>query len=244
MKRRSGVEREVGRDKRSAVSGACLLFKTPGLDFCTMFSNNFVVIATVSVALSTLPHAHARKFNVVNKCSYTIWPGVYTGNTANGKPDGVAANGGWQLNAGQSSTFNVPDAWVSARIWGRTSCDFGKTDVSACSTGSCIGGLHCTQPGIPPVSLAEFTLIPSGQDNYDVSNVDGSNVPVSITASGCPTADCSANLNANCPDALKVKDSAGATVGCKSACLALGGDSNCCTGAHNTRQTCPTSGGK
>lgn len=44
--------------------------------------------------------------------------------------------------------------------------------------------------GIPPVTVAEFTLAQNGQDNYDVSNVDGSNLPMTITASGCPTASC------------------------------------------------------
>lgn len=209
-----------------------------------MFPQSSILAFALLCSLTSLPLGHARTLTVKNNCKSTLWPGIYTGNTANGKPDGVAANGGWQLNAGASSTFNVPDAWTSARIWARTSCDFSKQDVSACTTGSCIGGLHCTQPGIPPVTLAEFTLIPSGQDNYDVSNVDGSNVPISITANGCPKADCSVDLNAQCPSALQYKDKSGKVVGCKSACLALGGDSNCCTGSHNTRPTCPTGGGE
>jgi Thaumatin family len=55
-------------------------------------------------------------------------------------------------------------------------------------------------------------------------------------------AGCYVDLNPNCPADLRLKNSQGVTVGCKSACLAHGGASNCCTGAHDTRATCPTSG--
>lgn len=93
-------------------------------------------------------------------------------------PDGIASSGGWEQAAYSTVTFNVPNLWSAARIWGRTECNFSKPDVQACATGSCIGGLHCKNPGIPPVTLAEFTLNggvdnPNGIDNYDVSLVDG-----------------------------------------------------------------------
>lgn len=73
--------------------------------------------------------------------------------------------------------------------------------------------------GIPPVTVAEFTLFPQGQgtDNYDVSNVDGSNLPMIITTDNtdCPQAGCPVDLNANCPDPLRVYDPAGSVVACK-----------------------------
>jgi hypothetical protein len=44
--------------------------------------------------------------------------------------------------------------------------------------------LKCGEPGVPPVSLAEFTLVEFGnppyEDFYDVSLVDGANVPMQI----------------------------------------------------------------
>ena len=55
--------------------------------------------------------------------------------------------------------------------------------------------------GVPPASLAEFTLSvnPSVPDNYDVSLVDGYNLPMSITNNkGCHKADCPVDLGPNC----------------------------------------------
>ncbi|PWN34332.1 thaumatin-like protein [Meira miltonrushii] len=199
------------------------------------------MMALALAAIASL-QVDARLFTVTNKCSYTIWPAVYTGNTAQGTPSGIASQGGWQLDAGQSSSFGVPDNWQASRIWGRSECDFSKPDVSSCATGSCIGGLHCTQPGIPPATLAEFTLSQQGQDNYDVSLVDGANIPMAITANGCHTASCPINLNPNCPAPLQTKDASGNIVGCLSACKALGGDNNCCSGADDTPAKCPSSG--
>lgn len=219
----------------------------------------FLILLCSSYTLS-------RTITVVNKCSQTIWPvshrkqscvrgalltdlyyrslqGVYTGNAANGKPGGIAANGGFQLNAGASVSFTVPDTWTSARLWGRTGCDFSKQDVVSCSTGSCLGGMNCNQPGIPPVTLAEFTLA-ENVDHYDVSNVDGSNLPMSITGPGCATGSCPADLNPGCPGELQVKDGSGKIVGCYSSCKKLGGETNCCSGAHNTPQSCPSNGGE
>lgn len=70
----------------------------------------------------------------------------------------------WEAPAGNTTSFTVPDNWKSGRIWvhlqffnylirfvnllmyrhkGRRDCDFSKPAVSACSTGSCNGGLLC-----------------------------------------------------------------------------------------------------
>nr|KYP44762.1 Thaumatin-like protein [Cajanus cajan] len=76
---------------------------------------------------------------------------------------------------------------------------------------------------------------------YDVSLVDGFNLPVSMkplcvgvdpgadTGANCGVAGCEANLNVYCPSALVVKSN-GKVVGCKSACLAAKTDRYCCTG--------------
>lgn len=55
-----------------------------------------------------------------------------------------------------------------------------------CGTADCGSGqVACNGAGaVPPATLAEFTLVPDGQDVYDISNVDGFNLPVSITPDG------------------------------------------------------------
>lgn len=132
----------------------------------------------------------------------------------------------------------------SGRIWARTGCTFkGKP----CATGDCGGGaVDCPQgsTGATPVTLAEFTLAGSGQDNYDVSSVDGVNLPISLVPSGgCPVGACETDLVAQgCPDpSLQVKDADGRVVGCNTACNAdihAGKDTSnslsCCTGSHDT----------
>ena len=102
---------------------------------------------------------------------------------------------------------------------------------------------------MPPATVAEWTLGDGqGLDNYDVSLVDGYNLPMRITNNvGCPVADCPVDLGPNCPDNLKGPfDSSGFPVGCKSACLVDPNPSNspaCCSGQWSGGpQDCPSSG--
>lgn len=216
-------------------------------------------MAKLSVALLAFAAvASARTFTVKNNCPYTVWPAVYTTPLpGNGYPD---VETGWEAPSGHVKTFTAPDNWRSGRIWGRTGCDFSTSlpGSTQCQTGACNGGLLCdpqTGTGVPPASLAEWTLGGTppndgdGVDWYDVSLVDGSNIPLRIEpTSGCPVADCPADLNNGCPDPLAARDPSGNVIGCKSACLAnldgnTGGDSPlCCSGSHNTPATCPPSG--
>ncbi|KAH9931506.1 thaumatin-like protein [Fomitopsis serialis] len=190
-----------------------------------------------------------RTFTVVNNCDYTIWS-YFTGagTSAPTYPTG------WEAAAGTSVTFSVPEDWNSGRIWGRRDCDFSASSdpSTSCADGGCNGGLECAKTGgRPPATVAEFTLGADGTDNYDVSLVDGFNLPMSVTNNvNCAVADCPVDLNANCPTEIKGPyDSSGNAVGCKSACEAnLDGDQsnspNCCSGSYNTPATCPSSGVK
>ncbi|TVU31319.1 hypothetical protein EJB05_23001, partial [Eragrostis curvula] len=59
----------------------------------------------------------------------------------------------------------------------------------------------------------------------------------------CAATGCAAELNGACPADLRVESSAaaeggGAAVACKSACGAYGRPEDCCSGDHNTPQTC------
>ncbi|KAH7108524.1 Osmotin, thaumatin-like protein [Auriculariales sp. MPI-PUGE-AT-0066] len=193
----------------------------------------------------------ARDFTVKNNCPYTVWPAIFSPPNVNQQLPNIET--GWEAASGSSRSFQVPDNWISGRIWGRTGCDFSTPlpGATQCVTGACNGGLLCdpnTGTGVPPASLAEWTLGADGIDWYDVSLVDGSNVPMSITADGCQTADCPSDLNQGCPDPIAVRDGAGNIQGCKSACMAnldgnTGGDSPlCCSGSHATPDTCPPSG--
>lgn len=211
----------------------------------------------------------ARRFRFINNCPQTVWvasignPSTPATNCDNddacgadqvcnpgnklctfAAPDG----GGWELLAGATHQVLLPPAW-GGRFWPRTGCAaFNDNGVPACQTGDCGGHLGCP-PGVggsPPATLAEFTLIPPtepvGVDFYDVSAVDGTNLPVRIAAvagsyaadpppganlpyycgsPGC-TADCGVlqpcpwNVDTTCPPELQqIVD--GQQVGCRSA---------------------------
>ena len=150
--------------------------------------------------------------------------------------------GGWQVDAGQTVVEQLPPSW-GGRFWPRTQCAaFNTTGTPACATGDCAGRLGCAVGvgGTPPATLAEFTMAtPPANDFYDVSNVDGANIPVSIaplagtftsagvdpsydcTVPGCTTGcgaaqACPWNLDTTCPAELKLLVG-GQYVGCRSA---------------------------
>lgn len=137
----------------------------------------------------TIPiNNHTVPLRVTNKCGETIWPGV-------GTQHGVGpGTGGFVLEAGKSQDFRVAWDW-QGRVWGRTNCSFnaegtGPSNLNgvnghgaACMTGDCFGRLNCEFTGAVPSTLAEFNLwggVMGGQTFYDISLVDGYNLPVGI----------------------------------------------------------------
>jgi len=194
--------------------------------------------------------ASARQFTVYNGCPFTIWPAMFTDlNVASAVPDQPT---GWEAPAYTGVTFNAPDNWQSGRIWARRDCDFSiSSPATQCASGGCNGGLVCdphTGTGVPPATVAEFTLSTSAiPDYYDVSLVDGYNLPMRIDNNkGCGIPSCPVDLGPGCPSALQGPfDSAGFPVGCRSACLIDNNPTNspnCCSGSYNTAATCPPSG--
>lgn len=196
--------------------------------------------------LATLAAVSAdHEFRIWNNCPFTIWPGLLN-NPGKALPEG----GGFSLDKYNTHIYRVPDGWAG-RVWARTECNGAGT----CVTGDCGNRIQCAGAGgRPPVSLAEFTLDGHGDmDYYDVSLVDGYNLPISIflidgtynrmSASkyDCNTAGCHADINAHCPGELAEKNGAGATVACKSACMAFNTDDYCCRGAHDRPETCRSS---
>ncbi len=206
----------------------------------------FLTIAgMVSDKIVPAKAAGTRTFTFVNNTSQTIWAGAQ-GNSKQIAP----GNGGWVMAPGATYSVTVPDTW-GGRFWGRTYCNFNSAGVGSCETGNCGNVLQCNGAGgVPPASLAEFTLGGStGNDFYDVSFVDGFNVPMTVTPVGgaqptpgnpywCGVAGCGTDLNPNCPSALRETDSSGRIVACKSACEAFGTDQYCCRGAYGTPATC------
>ena len=151
-----------------------------------------------------------------NKCSDSIWVGAFptvTSVTIGGMS--VTTLGGWEMTSNESATVVVPATWTGGRFWARTGCNFNTNTnecddqmvtvngnmyviANCCDTGGCMNGskfaLNCAETGLPPATLAEFTFAPGAQDSYDVSLVDGGNVPVE-TIPDSSTYDCSNNSN-------------------------------------------------
>ncbi|XP_040384361.1 pathogenesis-related thaumatin-like protein 3.5 [Oryza brachyantha] len=191
-------------------------------------------------------------FRVVNKCPFPVWPA-----TAPNAAHPVLADGGFFLPPGQSRRVRAPATW-NGRFWGRTGCNFTSGHgTTACLTGDCEGRLACNgSVGAPPATVVEVDLHEdrSKGSSYDVSLVDGYNLPVSVwtkPAAGadadrkCVISGCAKNVNAVCPPELQVtaappssSASAATVVACKSACLAFGSDAFCCRGAYGTAETC------
>ncbi|KAM7523113.1 hypothetical protein LguiA_013015 [Lonicera macranthoides] len=181
-------------------------------------------------------------FTITNNCPYTIWPATLTG----GGP-GVAQlpNTGFELRQGATSSIDVPAQWTSGRVWARAHCTTDPNGRFTCPVADCATGqVPCNGAGgVPPATLAEFTLGSQGQDTFDVSNVDGFNLPLSIAPQGgagdmCITTSCRADINADCPQQLAIRDANGATIGCRSGCNAFDTPEECCRGSSNDPQAC------
>ncbi|GMJ12079.1 hypothetical protein like AT1G20030 [Hibiscus trionum] len=195
------------------------------------------VIFALSLAIFFFYEAQSSIFTFKNNCPYTVWPGTLAG------AGPQLSSTGFELASQASSTLNVPQPW-SGRFWGRTNCNIASGKFQ-CATADCgTGQVTCNGAGaIPPASLMEFTLAPNnGNDFYDVSLVDGFNLPVSVTPHGgssvCNATSCAFDINAVCPSELQVKGWGGDVIACKSACLAFNQPQYCCTGAYSSPTTC------
>jgi len=112
---------------------------------------------------------------ITNSCPGTIWPGI---TTQHGIGPGT---GGFELASGDSRDLWVGPTW-QGRAWGRTNCTVNG-ESAGCATGDCFGKLDCEFSGAVPATLAEFNLaggVSGRQTFYDISLVDGYNLPVGI----------------------------------------------------------------
>ena len=185
--------------------------------------------------------SNRRLVTFVNRTAQTIWV------AAAPNPSTPLAATGWVLPPGRSVTISTPNN-LNTRFWGRTGCVF-HNGVGHCQTGDCGGLFQCKGWGTIPATLAEVNFDAwDNLDFYDVSMVDGSNLPmyINITRSsggtkdkispdGCVPAGCTKAVQ--CPNVLAVK-AGGKVVACISACARLGGDQYCCQGEYAPRSAC------
>jgi hypothetical protein len=209
--------------------------------------NRLLFLATIInllIIFSSISEVQSTSFKIVNKCRHTIWPGILTGAD---RP--LLTPTGFTLKSGKSRTLSVPVAW-SGRLWGRTHCAPDSAGKFTCLTADCGSGkIECAGSGaIPPATLAEFTLNgDSGLDFYDVSLVDGYNLPMLVVtkggrSGGCSSTGCLVELNGACPKELRVAHQNGSeSIACKSGCEAFGAPELCCSEGFNTPETCSPS---
>ncbi|KAJ3415793.1 hypothetical protein HDV05_004065 [Chytridiales sp. JEL 0842] len=137
-----------------------------------------------------------RPFHIVNNCNFPIRVGMTGGALKKelcpavvGSPECTTNEAGLcfcglpatpeQRNLAPKQTLKVDMVGdVSGNIYAQTGCQGDKCETGTCDTGYC-------KPSTGPegaVSLAEFTINPNldGTDFYDVSIIDGTNIPVSM----------------------------------------------------------------
>ncbi len=189
--------------------------------------------------------AAPRTVTLVNRTRVTIWPAA--------SPSAIGGVSGWKLAPGATLSFRVPGNW-NGRLWGRTGCRFDAAGHGPCETGGCDDDFQCRGWGSIPATLAEYDMDAYDHlDFYDVSMVDGSNLPMYITtvggrtpdrisASGCEQGH-GCTRAVRCPTALSViRDRQ--EVGCISPCARFGTSRYCCSGQYaqgcNPATTWPT----
>ncbi len=170
----------------------------------TQCSVGSMIVITLLLTAAARAQAN-RVLRFDNQCSQAVWIGATGGFTqpcgaGNSCPSGQAclttrstpgcfwvlplpASGSLLLAAGTSTKVTLatpPQSNVkwSGNIYGSTGCNSGG---QSCQTGACVGGSCPAGTGpVGPTTLAELTLLTNGPDTYDVSMINGVNLPLSI----------------------------------------------------------------
>ncbi|THU69235.1 hypothetical protein C4D60_Mb08t12270 [Musa balbisiana] len=113
-----------------------------------------------------------------------------------------------------SWTVAPPFHWsatrLGGRLWARQRCSTDSSGRFSCLSGDCGTGQVAVQWGGRSAADHARRVHPAGdggKDFYDVSCVDGFNVPVSVVPSGgsnCDSTSCRTNINARCPAELQM----------------------------------------
>jgi len=173
VSKRNSDDRNGHRRSGSGRGHAGKVFYSTRLPALLLLSTILPMSAAQGVALLPL--------RVTNNCKEPIWPAILT-------QSGTApASSGFLLNPGETNPQTVGLDW-KGRVWARTNCSFptgsgpsSGQGGSPCQTGDCGMFLQCQGAGQAPATLAEFTMSSaSSQTFYDISLVDGYNIPVGI----------------------------------------------------------------
>ena len=234
------IDLNGGDTGTTLYSGFSWVHHDPGRPI-TFYLDNIVwdEVGELPPAIPAAARNGTRDLVFTNNCQETVWVGF----TKQAGPP--ISPGGFQLDVGETQRVTAGGNW-QGRFWGRTKCTFNGQGQGQCSAGNCPGGLACTAPTRDPVTLGEITFnAPPASDFYDVSLVDGFNLPMALgpvpgthdrkpgAGFDCLTTMCAKNLISACP--LRFNADA-----CSSACHARPTDAAaCCSGAMNTPETCP-----
>ncbi|WVQ93099.1 hypothetical protein IAU59_000163 [Kwoniella sp. CBS 9459] len=165
-----------------------------------------------------------RQITVNNKCPAPIYVSIGSPSGGALAADGSPQPASWMQQVGEYE-FTVPDDWKDGRVWAQTGCD-SATGTPNCKIGNCGGGVcDGKQYGTPGATLAEFGFSGyAGQDFYDISMVDGYNLPMQIDVQGgnCPTASCGVqqDIIEICDPSLVYPKGSNKMYSCGSACIA------------------------
>lgn len=150
-----------------------------------------------------------RCLRFINACEETVWAG------ASGLDDPAGALGQVGVLAPAECMSVAIREVAGGRAWGATDC----LDGVCASNGNDGRG-----------TLVQLSLAAAGADLYDVSLVDGFDLPMAMIPVGvstdhvgrseCRPASCAADLTVVCPEELRRYDDAGAIAYCTSACRA------------------------
>ncbi|KAH7098498.1 thaumatin family-domain-containing protein [Auriculariales sp. MPI-PUGE-AT-0066] len=169
----------------------------------------------------------SRTLTIINKCDISIWP-VVRQFTLNDIKNFSMTD--WEAATGTSHTVEILDGW-SGDILARTGCTVDpNTNERSCESGICGDGLTCNDGFNASGTTVDVTNV-KGIDYYSVLAY-AYNLPVQIQAdaSNCQSSACSAYMLPLCADELRLTNSGGTTVACRSPC-ADGLDSHlaCCS---------------
>ncbi len=156
-----------------------------------------------------------RCLRFLNGCDRRVWAGA-SGETV--PPEAFEA--GVELAPGECVGLPFRSV-VGGRAWGGTDC---------------VGDECASDGGSGRGTLVQFDVPQDGLSLYNVSLVDGFNLPIELRPSGveiarddgpCRPARCAASLEVGCPEVLRRYDESGGVAYCESICRACGACEGC-----------------
>ncbi|KFK32379.1 hypothetical protein AALP_AA6G233700 [Arabis alpina] len=199
----------------------------------------FQLILLLAFASHFLVFVMSRSFTIENKCEYTIWPASYD-------YSGSLDTTGIVLGEGETRTINATSTWIG-RLWGRSLCTTNSTGAFLCATGDCSSGdIECLGNATQPTTVAEFNLAADGGlDYYDVSVIDGYNLPLLVTPENqkCRSIGCDIDMNKTCPLELmmnySISTASNYPIACRTTCQKDQLPNQCCVGINVEKSVPP-----